>query len=222
MKGLINAGNTCYFNSALQCLFHIPMFANHFISNDYSGDCVIIGELTRIGRSLWIDHADDKPADPTVLLNEFVKRHPDFDNAQQDLQEVILLLLDDVEKELPQLVKPFYHEGDTGKMVCSFVYPNGGSTNIKEASQVLIFTLPHRYACPLPPPKIELCNSKYSLISVGVHSGVQNGGHYITLGKHKGNWFLKDDEIVKPIEGFPNLHPKHCPYVMIYYRNSSG
>lgn len=31
--GMINVGNTCYLNSALQALFHVPAFANWLISD---------------------------------------------------------------------------------------------------------------------------------------------------------------------------------------------
>lgn len=35
---MINGGNTCYLNSALQALFHVPAFANWIISDSAHRD----------------------------------------------------------------------------------------------------------------------------------------------------------------------------------------
>jgi len=45
--------------------------------------------------------------------------------------------------------------------------------------------------------------------------GVQAGGHYGSFGKHKGKWYLKDDESVREVE-FP--YNGECHYLAIYYR----
>ena len=35
MKGLYNIGNTCYMNSAIQCLIHIPELRNFFLTGSH-------------------------------------------------------------------------------------------------------------------------------------------------------------------------------------------
>jgi len=36
MVGLVNVGNTCYFNSFVQCLFLTDRFRNHLMTTDFS------------------------------------------------------------------------------------------------------------------------------------------------------------------------------------------
>ncbi|CAG04439.1 unnamed protein product, partial [Tetraodon nigroviridis] len=41
--GLENVGNTCYLNSALQCLTYTPPFANYMLSQEHSATCKKLG-----------------------------------------------------------------------------------------------------------------------------------------------------------------------------------
>ena len=38
-NGFYNLGNTCYFNSTLQALFHTPAFVNYLVNNDHEASC---------------------------------------------------------------------------------------------------------------------------------------------------------------------------------------
>jgi len=40
MHGFTNIGNTCYFNSAIQCFLHIHDISSHILRNKYEGDCL--------------------------------------------------------------------------------------------------------------------------------------------------------------------------------------
>jgi pimeloyl-ACP methyl ester carboxylesterase len=59
MTGIPNFGNTCYFNSALQCLLQIPQLSNYFITaDDYTGPCEITREYQKVVRSAWTSKTD--------------------------------------------------------------------------------------------------------------------------------------------------------------------
>lgn len=48
-SGMINMGNTCYLNSTLQALFHVPSFANWLYSDQIHRDrCADTGKLKRV------------------------------------------------------------------------------------------------------------------------------------------------------------------------------
>lgn len=264
MKGLVNHGNTCYFNSAVQCLLQVPCFANHLILSKYRGSDPLVTEFQNIAKDLWIRKKDDpRPVDPDVLLGHFVERHPQFVRGRQhDVQEAFLALLDDVEKEIPMAKEMFYSQVETevvcpsGRksttedMMCHFLYPKPGEdiqqvmartqewetvegyeddhgktwnvaatrTAIKGTPKMVVFSMGVRNRMDVS-PHLDINEMRYSLITTAIHVGIQSGGHYASFGKHKGKWYLKDDESIREVD-FP--YRGECHYLAIYYRQASS
>lgn len=132
MKGILNLGNTCHFSSALQCLLHIPRFNDHVASLDYTGSCGFTGECVKFFRA-W-NAENDATLDPTLLFREFQKHFPritEFD--ENDLQETVMLVVDILEKEIPELKEWFY-----GTRVQETVFPGGTSTRDEKFSACIL------------------------------------------------------------------------------------
>ena len=128
MKGIPNFGNTCYFNSALQCLLQIPQLSNYFITADYTGPCEITREYQKVVRSAWTSKTD-RFIDVRPLLGLFRTRFSQFANGDpQDAQEALMCMMDLLEPVL----KPFV----TSKLVQETVCPSGKTTLKDETSVV--------------------------------------------------------------------------------------
>jgi ubiquitin C-terminal hydrolase len=100
MRGLWNLGNTCYFNTAVQALAHVPPLTKHLFSVDLEQcPCEITKEYQKVVRQLFVKDRSD-PVSPSDLLGAFRVRFPQFANGQHDSQEVVLLLIDVFETAL--------------------------------------------------------------------------------------------------------------------------
>ena len=101
MRGLYNLGNTCYFNTAVQCLAHVPPLTKHLFLADLSGiSCDITKEYQKVVNKLFIK-GETSPVSPSDLLQAFRVRFSDFTAGRQhDAQEVVLLLIDVFEESL--------------------------------------------------------------------------------------------------------------------------
>lgn len=124
MRGLFNLGNTCYFNTAVQCLAHVPALSRYLFLNEYEGDCDITREYQNVAQQLFLSGKSD-PVNPRALLAEFRTKFSAFaDGGQHDAQEVIVCLIDVFEKSLG---KEFITEIFNGEEIQETVFPGGVS-----------------------------------------------------------------------------------------------
>ncbi len=132
MKGFENIGNTCYFNTALQCLLHIPVMSNHFIRNPYTGMCTFTRAYSDFIRVYWT--RGQETVDVKPLLTAFQKEFPRFKtNEQHDVQEAVMCIIDIIERAEPVVKEWFY-----GKKIQETIWPGGKSSNEEDFSIHLI------------------------------------------------------------------------------------
>ena len=103
LTGLENLGNTCYMNSALQCLIHTDLLKDYFISGDYMNDINTEGEEALHGEfanafgtlvtAMW--EQQTRVIAPRRFKNELCMLNPQFQGyTQHDSQELLSAVLD--------------------------------------------------------------------------------------------------------------------------------
>jgi ubiquitin C-terminal hydrolase len=132
MKGFENHGNTCYFNTAVQCLLYIPALTNYFIREPYTGECPFTVRYSELVKTYWTKGQETLSVND--LLTEFRKKFPRFGSKEQhDVQEAVLCIIDILENVRPEIKKWFY-----GKKTQETIWPGGKSSNEEDFSIHLI------------------------------------------------------------------------------------
>lgn len=115
--GLTNLGNTCYMNSALQCLLHINELTEYFTSAFYEHEINVKNPLSSkglIAKSFanlckMVVTATSSAISPREFKMTIGKVNPSFGGyLQQDSQEFLVFLIDALHEDLNRVkVKPY-------------------------------------------------------------------------------------------------------------------
>ncbi|XP_031475716.1 ubiquitin carboxyl-terminal hydrolase 5 [Nymphaea colorata] len=121
LTGLLNLGNTCFMNSAIQCLVHTPEFARYFREDyhqeiNWQNPLGMVGELAmafgELLRKLW--SPGRAPVSPRPFKTKLARFAPQFSGYNQhDSQELLAFLLDGLHEDLNRVkFKPYIKSKD--------------------------------------------------------------------------------------------------------------
>jgi uncharacterized UBP type Zn finger protein len=110
MHGFYNNGNTCYFNTAIQCMLHVHQLSEHIINKPYGGECAFTQSYTELTR-IYFQNEKHVKIDIEPLLKRFQDKFPQFKSKQQhDTQEALFCIIDILEATYPYLKQLIYGE----------------------------------------------------------------------------------------------------------------
>ena len=123
LVGLSNLGNTCFFNSGVQCLIHSIPLMELFLHQDWKKDInkenpigtkgKLVKAFAQLMKDVWSgEHSYISPYELKNIIGEFAPQFSGY--QQQDSHELITFMLDGLHEDLNRCKEKPYVENVTG------------------------------------------------------------------------------------------------------------
>ncbi|XP_076891295.1 ubiquitin carboxyl-terminal hydrolase 5-like isoform X2 [Bidens hawaiensis] len=164
LTGLLNFGNTCFMNSAIQCLVHTPEFAKYFREDYYkeinrNNPLGMVGELAvafgDLLRKLWAPGRT--PFAPKQFKAKLARFAPQFSGySQHDSQELLAFLLDGLHEDLNRVKhKPYIKSRDADGRPDEEVADEYWANHIARNNSIIVDVCQGQYKSTLVCPVCE-------------------------------------------------------------------
>lgn len=110
MHGFHNNGNTCYFNTAIQCMLRIHELSEHIIKHPYEGECSFTKAYAELVQ-LYFQSEKCLSINIHPLLEKFREKFPRFNSLHpHDTQDTLFCIIDILEVSYPYIKELVYGE----------------------------------------------------------------------------------------------------------------
>ena len=217
LVGLVNLGNTCYMNSALQCLSNCEYLTKYFLSGYYKRELNITSKYGSGGKivesyvdllnKLWKETKEY--VNPIEFFRTFVSHVKLFaNNSQHDSHEMLIYLLEKLHEDLNRNKEKQYIElNEKGENEDDIMASNRWwETHQKRDNSIIMDLFSGQYKSTLRCPfcdKISITYDQFSCLELPIENKCFFGTCYIINSKEnkirKINLIFGEDERFKEI-----------------------
>ncbi|XP_020575008.1 ubiquitin carboxyl-terminal hydrolase 5 isoform X1 [Phalaenopsis equestris] len=186
LNGLLNLGNTCFMNSAIQCLVHTPEFARYFREDyhkeiNWKNPLGMVGELAMafgdLLRKLWVPGRTS--VSPRPFKTKLARFAPQFSGYNQhDSQELLAFLLDGLHEDLNRVKhRPYIKSKDADGRPDEVVADEYWANHIARNDSIIVDVCQGQYKSTLVCPvclKVSVTFDPFMYLSLPLQSPSSN------------------------------------------------